>query len=48
MSIAVAIDNINVIENMNLSLVVSELDKDYFDAGCKRFKEYKSQTVLQF
>lgn len=25
-----------------------ELDKDYFDAGCKRYDQYKQQLTLQF
>jgi site-specific DNA-methyltransferase (adenine-specific) len=35
-------------DKMGFDFTGYELDKDYFDAGCKRFKEYKSQTVLQF
>jgi len=38
-SIAIAIDNVNKIEKMNLSLVACELDKDYYDASIKRIQE---------
>ena len=25
-----------------------ELDKEYFDAGCKRFEDFKAQLKLEF
>lgn len=36
----------SLIEHRNF--IGSELDKDYFDAGCKRFDQYKQQLTLQF
>jgi site-specific DNA-methyltransferase (adenine-specific) len=38
-SIAIAIDNINKIEKMNLELTACELDKDYYDAAMLRIKQ---------
>lgn len=38
-SIAIAIDNMNKIEKMNLTLTACELDKEYFDNSMLRIKE---------
>jgi len=46
MSIALAVHNVNSQDNMNLSLDLCELDKDYFDAGMKRLAQHQSQTTL--
>ena len=32
----------------NIDFYATEIDKDYFDAQEKRFKEYKQQLVIQF
>ncbi len=45
-SIALAVDNMNKIEKMNLTLIGCELDKDYFDATTKRIKEQTSWQCL--
>lgn len=34
--------------DMGFSYTGFEIDKDYFDAGCKRFEMFKSQTKLEF
>lgn len=45
-SISIAIDKANKLDNMNLSFVGIELDKEYFDTGLKRFElEHKQQTL---
>ena len=46
LSIAIAVDRVNKNEKMNLTLVASELDKDYFDASIKRFGDYKNQLSI--
>lgn len=46
MSIACAVDDVNKIEKMDLSLVLCEIDKDYYDDGCKRFKEQTAQLTI--
>jgi site-specific DNA-methyltransferase (adenine-specific) len=38
-SIAIALDSVNKIEKMNLTLTACELDKEYFDNAIKRIKE---------
>jgi len=48
MSIAIAVDNMNKINRMNLSLDLCELDKDYFDAGVKRVKNHVNQLKIGF
>ena len=48
MSIALAVDNMNKINGMNLSLDLCELDKEYFDSGVKRIKNHVSQTKIMF
>ena len=45
-SIAIAIDRMNKIEGMNLTLTACELDKDYYDAAMKRIKEQTAQTTI--
>jgi site-specific DNA-methyltransferase (adenine-specific) len=46
MSIAIAVDKANQLDKMNLSIDITELDKDYFDSGVKRFNNYKKQLHL--
>ena len=45
-SIAIAIDSMNKIEKMNLTLTACELDKEYYDASIKRIKEQTSWKSL--
>jgi len=45
-SIAIAIDNVNKIEKMNLTLTACELDKDYFNAAIKRIKQQTAQQTI--
>lgn len=45
-SIAIAIDNVNKIEKMNLSFTACELDKDYFNSAIKRINEQTRQQKL--
>jgi site-specific DNA-methyltransferase (adenine-specific) len=45
-SIAIAIDNVNKIEKMNLSLTACELDKEYFDAAMKRINQQINQLTI--
>lgn len=45
-SIAIALNNVNNLEKMNLSLTACELDKDYYDSAIKRIKEQTSQNTL--
>jgi site-specific DNA-methyltransferase (adenine-specific) len=45
-SIAIAVDNANKIDKMNLTLVGCELDKDYYNATMKRIKEQTSWQSL--
>jgi site-specific DNA-methyltransferase (adenine-specific) len=42
----IALDSMNKIEKMNMSLVACEIDKEYLDKSFERFKEYESQLVL--
>jgi len=46
-SIAIAIDKANTLDKKNLSFLGIELDKDYYDAACKRFLNYKKQFTLE-
>ena len=46
MSIALAVHNMNSKDGMNLSLDLCELDKDYFDAGVKRYQNHISQKTI--
>lgn len=39
MSIAIALDKVNKMDKMNLTLDLTELDEDYFKAGTERVKE---------
>ena len=43
-SIAIAVDSVNKIEKMNLTLTACEIDKEYYDAAMKRITE---QTAWQ-
>jgi len=45
-SIVIALDKMNKIEKMNLSLVGCELDEDYFKASVERIKEQTSQMTI--
>lgn len=45
-SIAIAIDKVNKIEGMNLSLTACELDKEYYDAAMKRIEQHTRQTTI--
>lgn len=45
-SIAIAIDNVNKIEKMNLELTACELDKEYFDSAIKRIEQQTKQQKL--
>lgn len=46
MSIALAVHNVNQLEKMDLSLTLCELDKDYYDAGVKRYDQHIRQQFL--
>jgi site-specific DNA-methyltransferase (adenine-specific) len=43
---AIAVDDINKIEKLNLEFVGCELDKEYFDASIKRISTHTSQLTL--
>lgn len=45
-SIAIAIDNANRMDGMNLTFTGIELDKEYFDSAVKRFNQYANQTTI--
>lgn len=45
-SIAIAIDNVNKIEEMNLTLIGCELDKDYYTAAMKRIEQQTAQQTI--
>ena len=45
-SIAIAIDNVNKIEKMNLTLTACELDPDYFKAAIKRIEQQTAQQTI--
>ena len=45
-SIAIAIDNVNKIEKMNLTLTACELDTDYFKAAMKRIEKQTAQQTI--
>ena len=45
-SIAIAIDNVNEIEKMNLTLTACELDPDYFKAAMKRIEQQTAQQTI--
>jgi len=45
-TIAIAVDNFNKIEKMNLYLVGCELNKDYFESAVKRIKQLTIQDTL--
>ena len=46
LSIAIAIDNVNKIEKMNLTLTACELDPDYFKAAMKRIEQQTAQQTI--
>jgi len=45
-SIAIALDNANKMDKMNLTLTACELDKDYFEIAVKRIKQLTIQDTL--
>ena len=45
-SIAIAVDSMNKIEKMNLTLTACELDQEYFDAAMKRIEQQTKQMSL--
>ena len=45
-SIAIAVDNVNKMEQMNLELTACELDKEYFDSAIKRIEQQTKQQKL--
>ncbi len=47
-SIALAIDKANKLDNMQLSFVGIELDKEYFDKSIARFNEFHRQQTINF
>lgn len=46
MSIVIAVLDANNIDEMELQLTASEIDKDYFDEGMKRIKSFESQLTI--
>lgn len=46
-SIAIAIDDMNKIEKLNLSFYGCEINKQYFDAALKRFKTQTQQQKIE-
>lgn len=48
MSLALAVHNINTIENMELNLDVCEIDKDYYNDGILRYKKHVSNYAPLF
>jgi len=46
MSLALAVNKLNVIDNMNLTLVVCEKDIDYFTDGQKRYNDLKINSLF--
>ena len=46
MSIAIAVDDMNKVEGMDLHLTACELDKDYFEQGIKRIRRQTAQSSL--
>ncbi|MEM7485833.1 MAG: DNA methyltransferase [Bacteroidota bacterium] len=45
-SIAIALDRMNKIEQMNLTLTACELDKDYYESAIKRIKQNTNQIAI--
>ncbi len=46
-SIAIALDNMNKFDKMNLHLTACELDKEYFDVACERIdKQTRQHTIF--
>ena len=46
MSISLAVHNVNNRENMNISLDICELDKNYFNEGLKRYYNHIKQKTI--
>ena len=47
-SIALAVDSMNKIEQMNFDLTGAEIDLEYFKAMNKRISDYTAQSVISF
>jgi site-specific DNA-methyltransferase (adenine-specific) len=47
-SIAIAVDNVNKIDGLNLTLTASEIDKEYFDKAMKRIRNATMQESISF
>ena len=45
-SIAIAVDNVNKMEKMNLTLIACELDKEYFEKATRRIEELTNWQSL--
>lgn len=45
-SIAIAVDSVNKIEKMNLTLTACELDKEYYDKSIERIEAATAQTTI--
>jgi site-specific DNA-methyltransferase (adenine-specific) len=45
-SIAIALNNVNQIEKMNLTLTACELDEDYYKSAVKRINEKTAQVTI--
>lgn len=45
-SIAIALNNMNKFDKMNLHLTACELDKEYFDTACKRIEQQTRQQTI--
>jgi site-specific DNA-methyltransferase (adenine-specific) len=45
-SIAIAVDNANKIDKMNLTLIGCELDPDYFKAAMNRIEQQTAQQTI--
>ena len=46
MSIALAVHNVNILDNMNLDLTLCEIDKEYFSAGLERYENHIKQISM--
>jgi site-specific DNA-methyltransferase (adenine-specific) len=42
----IAVDSLNKIEKMNITLIASEIDQEYYQESLHRFKQYESQLQL--
>ena len=45
-SIAIAIDNVNKVEKMNLTLTACELDEEYYNSAMKRIQQETKQLTI--